>query len=246
MRSRRHESRQDALTFLHGLEWVVGLNELDGVCDLLALQDVVTQAEVGHGELEHLIVSHCILLEDGAWGEKKTRKTQVDVFCQSLDWFQLVFAFDWEGKSKTVKNDASIIYGKTLVSGWEYNLLKRFWMQIEANRGLCWQSSLTCADSSEARLYLWQQLWSIRPRNQQDFWSSVCKYEGEVKQSQRTKSRNGWQGKKMLVKDSGASKWLLANKYVSLLFLDMQDHARVQTFRDTELWLSRDQNFQKT
>lgn len=66
VRSPRHEGGQGALTFLHGLEGVVGLDELDGVRDLLTLQDVVTQAEVGHGELEHLIVPHRVLLKDGA------------------------------------------------------------------------------------------------------------------------------------------------------------------------------------
>lgn len=66
LQQRSASPNRGALTFLHGLERVVGLDELDGVRDLLALQDVVTQAEVGHGELEHLIVPHGILFEDGA------------------------------------------------------------------------------------------------------------------------------------------------------------------------------------
>lgn len=57
---------QGVLTFLYGLERVVGLDEFDGVRDLLTLQDVVAQTEVGHGELEHLIVPHRVLLKDGA------------------------------------------------------------------------------------------------------------------------------------------------------------------------------------
>lgn len=55
------------LTFLHGLERVVGFDEFDGVRDLLTLQHVVAQAEVGHGQLEHFVVSGCVLLKDGAW-----------------------------------------------------------------------------------------------------------------------------------------------------------------------------------
>lgn len=57
-------------TFLHRLERVVGLDEFDGVCDLLALQDVIAETEVRHGELEHLIIPHGVLLKYGTCVEK--------------------------------------------------------------------------------------------------------------------------------------------------------------------------------
>lgn len=55
------------LTFLHGLERIVGLDDLDGVGDLLALQDVIVEAQVGYGQLEHPVVLGRVLLEDGTW-----------------------------------------------------------------------------------------------------------------------------------------------------------------------------------
>lgn len=60
-------------TFLDGLEGVVGFDELDGVSDLLALQDVIVQAEVRDGQLKDLIVPRGVLLEDGACGRRKRK-----------------------------------------------------------------------------------------------------------------------------------------------------------------------------
>lgn len=63
------------LTFLHGLKRVVGLDDLDGVGDLLALQDIIVEAQVGYGQLEYPVVLGRVLLEDGTWrrGGVKTR-----------------------------------------------------------------------------------------------------------------------------------------------------------------------------
>lgn len=63
------------LTFLHGLKWIVGLDDLDGVGDLLALQDIIVEAQVGNGQLEDPVVLGRVLLKDGTWsiGGVKTR-----------------------------------------------------------------------------------------------------------------------------------------------------------------------------
>lgn len=65
------------LTFLHRLERVVGLDEFNRVCDLLALQDIITQTEVRHGELEHLIVPHCVLLKYRAWTRGNKQRERI-------------------------------------------------------------------------------------------------------------------------------------------------------------------------
>lgn len=57
----------NSLTFLNRLEGVVRLNKFYGVCDFLALQNVIVEAEVGDGQLEDLVIPLCILLEDGAF-----------------------------------------------------------------------------------------------------------------------------------------------------------------------------------
>lgn len=67
-------SSKPALTFLHGLERVVGLDEFDGVRYLFAVQNIVAQTEVRHRQLENLIVPHRVLLEYGSWRKEIQQK----------------------------------------------------------------------------------------------------------------------------------------------------------------------------
>lgn len=46
------------------MKGVVGFYQLDGVSDLLALQDVIVEAEVGHRLLEDLVVLGRVAFED--------------------------------------------------------------------------------------------------------------------------------------------------------------------------------------
>lgn len=55
----------EALTFLHRMEGVVGLYELDGVSDFLALENVVIEVQIRHRLLEHFIVLGSIAFENG-------------------------------------------------------------------------------------------------------------------------------------------------------------------------------------
>lgn len=55
----------EALTFLHRMEGVVGLYELDGVSDFLALENVVIEVQIRHRLLEHLVVLGSIAFENG-------------------------------------------------------------------------------------------------------------------------------------------------------------------------------------
>lgn len=68
-RPRTHPPRlgvpPEALTFLHRMEGVVGLYELDGVSDFLALEDVVIEVQIRYRLLEHLVVLGSIAFENG-------------------------------------------------------------------------------------------------------------------------------------------------------------------------------------
>lgn len=55
------------------MEGVVGLDELDGVGDLLALEDVVIEVQIRHRLLEHLVVLGSIAFKNGTCGEEGGR-----------------------------------------------------------------------------------------------------------------------------------------------------------------------------
>lgn len=57
--------RGQGLTFLDRLERVVNLDKFYGMCDFLALQNVVVETEVWDRQLENLVIPHCVLLEYG-------------------------------------------------------------------------------------------------------------------------------------------------------------------------------------
>lgn len=67
----------NSLTFLNCLEGVIRLNKFYGVCDFLALQNVIVEAEVWDGQLENLVIPRCILLEDGAFRGKKKKRQDI-------------------------------------------------------------------------------------------------------------------------------------------------------------------------
>lgn len=67
-----------ALTFLDRVEGVVGFYEFDGVGDLLALQDVIVEAQVRHRLLEDLVVLGRVAFKDGTcWEGKKEAPTTI-------------------------------------------------------------------------------------------------------------------------------------------------------------------------
>lgn len=55
------------------MEGVVGLYELDGVGDFLALEDIVIEVQIRHRLLEHLVVLGSIALKNGTCGEQGGR-----------------------------------------------------------------------------------------------------------------------------------------------------------------------------
>lgn len=71
-RKRERERELWKLTFLDSLKGIAPVHKLHWDGDLLRLQDLVVEVEVGHGKTEHLVILFGRLIEDGSYGKPKT------------------------------------------------------------------------------------------------------------------------------------------------------------------------------